>query len=86
MIEQNTHKSHPIDTSDVELPQEFEQFVEQMSENAAQSEYVKKERMQALERAYPKVQDGNLSICPMSIEPRAELPSDMKDDYHFGEI
>jgi len=61
-------------------------FVLCWSENAAQSEYVKKERMQALERAYPKVQDGKLSIYPMSIEPRAELPSDMKENYHFGEI
>lgn len=61
-------------------------FVLCWSENAAQSEYVKKERIQALERAYPKEQDGKLSIYPMSIEPRAELPSDMKDNYHFGEI
>lgn len=61
-------------------------FVLCWSENAAQSEYVKKERIQALERAYPKVQDGKLLIYPMSIEPRAELPSDMKDNYHFGEI
>ena len=61
-------------------------FVLCWSMNAAQSEYVKKERIQALERAYPKVHDGKLSIYPMSIEPRAELPSDMKDYYHFGEI
>lgn len=61
-------------------------FVLCWSENAAQREYVKKERIQALERAYPKVLDGELSIYPMSIEPRAELPSDMKDNYHFGEI
>lgn len=61
-------------------------FVLCWSENAAQSEYVKKERIQALERAYPKVQEGKLRIYPMSIEPRAELPSDMKDYYHFGEI
>lgn len=27
-----------------------------------------------------------LRIYPMSIEPRAELPSDMKENYHFGEI
>jgi len=26
------------------------------------------------------------NIYPMSIEPRAELPTDMKDNYHFGEM
>ena len=31
-------------------------------------------------------QKAKLRICPMSIEPRAELPSDMKDNYHFGEM
>lgn len=64
-------------------------FVLFWSENASKSEYVKKERKQALERAFPQVkpqQAAKLSIYPMSIEPRAELPSDMKDNYHFGEI
>lgn len=64
-------------------------FVLFWSENAAESEYVKKERTQALRRAFPQVrpqQAAKLSIYPMSIEPRAELPSDMKDNYHFGEI
>lgn len=31
-------------------------------------------------------QKAKLRICPMSIEPRAELPGDMKNYYHFGEI
>ena len=64
-------------------------FVLFWSENASKSEYVQKERLQALERAFPQVkpqQAAKLSIYPMSIEPRAELPSDMKDNYHFGEI
>ena len=64
-------------------------FVLFWSENAAQSDYVQKERTQALERAFPQVkpqQEAKLSIYPMSIEPRAELPSDMRDNYHFGEI
>ena len=64
-------------------------FVLCWSENASQSEYVKKEYMQALERAYPQIkpqEDAKLSIYPMSIEPRAELPEVMKDNYHFGEI
>ena len=64
-------------------------FVLFWSENAAKSEYVGKERAQALSRAFPQVkpqQAAKLSIYPMSIEPRAELPSDMKDNYHFGEI
>lgn len=64
-------------------------FVLFWSENASKSEYVDKERRQALERAFPQVkpqQEAKLSIYPMSIEPRAELPSDMKDNYHFGEL
>jgi len=64
-------------------------FVLFWSENASKSEYVDRERKQALELAFPQVkpqQAAKLSIYPMSIEPRAELPSDMKDNYHFGEI
>ena len=64
-------------------------FILCWSENASKSEYVQKERMQALERAFPQVQPekaAKLRIYPMSIEPRAELPVDMKDNYHFGEI
>ena len=64
-------------------------FVLFWSENASKSDYVEKERKQALERAFPQVkpqQDAKLSIYPMSIEPHAELPNDMKDNYHFGEI
>ena len=64
-------------------------FILCWSENASKSEYVQKERLQALERAFPQVKpekDAKLRIYPMSIEPRAELPSDMKDNYHFGEL
>jgi hypothetical protein len=64
-------------------------FILCWSENASKSEYVQKERLQALERAFPQVkpeQEAKLRIYPMSIEPRAELPIDMKENYHFGEI
>ena len=64
-------------------------FILCWSENASKSEYVQKERLQALERAFPQVQPENaakLRIYPMNIEPHAELPSDMKNYYHFGEI
>ena len=64
-------------------------FILCWSENASQSEYVQKERLQALERAFPQVkpeQEAKLRIYSLSIEPRAELPSDMKENYHFGEI
>lgn len=64
-------------------------FILCWSENAAKSEYVQKERFQALERAFPQVkpeQAAKLRIYPMSIEPHAELPGDMKNYYHFGEI
>ena len=64
-------------------------FILCWSENAAKSEYVQKERTKALERAYPQVkpeQAAKLRIYPISIEPRADLPSDMKNYYHFGEM
>lgn len=64
-------------------------FILCWSENASNSEYVQKERMQALERAYPQVQPeqaAKLRIYPISIEPRAELPSEMKNYYHFGTL
>lgn len=64
-------------------------FILCWSENASKSEYVQKERSQALERAFPQVrpeQAAKLRIYPMSIEPHAELPGDMKNYYHFGEI
>ena len=64
-------------------------FILCWSENASKSEYVQKERLQALERAFPQVkpeQEAKLRIYPMSIEPRAELPTDMKNYYHFGEM
>jgi hypothetical protein len=59
------------------------------SENAANSEYVEKERKQALQRAFPNVQPSEttgLTIYPVSIEPYAELPEDMKDYYNFEQL
>ena len=64
-------------------------FILCWSENALKSEYVQKERLQALEHAFPQVkpeQEAKLRIYPVSIEPRADLPGDMKENYHFGEI
>ena len=64
-------------------------FILCWSENASNSEYVQKERLLALERAYPQVQPeqaAKLRIYPMNIELHAELPSDMKNYYHFGTL
>lgn len=63
-------------------------FILCWSENAAQSDYVAKERRRALLRAYPQLshKEATLKICPISIEPRAELPSDMKEIYNFEVI
>ncbi len=64
-------------------------FILCWSENASNSEYVQKERLLALERAYPQVQPeqaAKLRIYPMNIEPHAELPIDMKNYYHFGTL
>lgn len=69
-----------IDSSDL--------FVLCWSKNAAVSEYVAKEKGRALLRAYPQLsqRDATLKICPISIEPRAELPEDMKEVYNFEVI
>ena len=60
-------------------------FILCWSENASRSEYVKKERMQALERAKPP-SAAKLTMYPINIEPFADPPSDMKDNYHFKTI
>lgn len=68
-----------IDTSDL--------FILCWSQNAAESEYVEKEKLQALSLSKNiDENNGTLTIHPLSIEPRAELPSDMKDDYNFEVI
>ena len=69
-----------IDSSDL--------FVLCWSKNAAASDYVAKEKGRALLRAYPQLsqRDATLKICPISIEPRTDLPSDMKEVYNFEVI
>ena len=86
---------HNLKAGDV-FPQVIQDYIESAdlfvlfwSENASLSEYVLKERTMALKRAFPMVRpakDARLSIYPMSIEPHAELPDDMKDYYHFGQL
>ena len=64
-------------------------FILCWSVNASKSKYVREERLEALKRAFPQVkpeQEAKLRIYPLSIEPRADLPDDMKENYHFGEI
>ena len=58
------------------------------SANAQKSEYVKKEIERALSHVYPQVarDSETLKIRPISIEPRADLPSSMRDIYHFEEL
>lgn len=69
-----------IDTSDL--------FILCWSKNAAQSDYVAKEKGRALLHAYPQLscKDATLKIYPISIKPRAELPDDMKEVYNFEVI
>lgn len=63
-------------------------FILFWSKNAEESDYVKKEIKRALQRAYPQLSmtEAKLKICPFSIEPRTELPAEMKDIYNFEEI
>ena len=59
------------------------------SEIKAGKDWREKITSEPLENVSLKVkpeQKAKLRICPMSIEPRAEFPGDMKNYYHFGEI
>ena len=59
-------------------------FILCWSKNAAES----LERRHALELAYPQVdmEKATITIHPISIEPHADYPSDMKEVYNFEEI
>lgn len=64
-------------------------FVLCWSENAAKSDYVEKERQEALALAYPQIKSkklARLEILPFNIEPHAVPPADMIKDYHFEEL
>lgn len=63
-------------------------FILCWSKNAKDSEYVTLERHQALALAYPQVdmEQASITIHPISIEPRAEYPQDMKKVYNFEEV
>ena len=83
---------HYLQPGDI-FPMKIREFIDSAdlfilcwSANAANSDYVDLERKRALERAYPKIkpiEKAPLRIYPMSIEPRAELPADMRDTYNF---
>lgn len=63
-------------------------FILCWSANAANSEYVGRERRRAMLRAYPQLShhEATLKIYPISIEPRTELPQDMAGIYNFEEV
>lgn len=63
-------------------------FILCWSKNAAESDYVQLERQQALALAFPQtdMEQATLSIHPISIEPHADYPCDMKEVYNFEEI
>lgn len=64
-------------------------FVLCWSENAAKSDYVEKERQEALALAYPQSKPrerARLRIHPYNIEPHAAPPADMIEHYHFEEL
>ena len=73
----------------VKFIQSADTFILCWSENAAQSEYVQKERKAALERAYPNSrprEDAQIRIKPYNIQPYATPPKDMIEHYHFEEL
>jgi hypothetical protein len=86
---------HYLKSGDV-YPEEIRNFINTSdlfilcwSANASKSEYVRKELSQALNLAYPKIQPrekARLTIRPISIDPRADPPDEMKDIYNFEEV
>ncbi len=86
---------HYLKSGDV-YPEEIKNFINTSdlfilcwSANASKSEYVRKELSQALNLAYPKIQPrekARLTIRPISIDPRADPPAEMKDIYNFEEF
>ena len=77
-------------------PEEISRFIQTAdtfvlcwSENAANSDYVEKERQEALALAYPQRkprEQTSLKILPFNIEPHADPPADMIEHYHFAEL
>ena len=63
-------------------------FILCWSKNAADSEYVAKEKAHAMLHAYPQVkkEDATIKIHPISIEPYTDLPDDMIKIYNFDVI
>lgn len=63
-------------------------FILCWSKNAAESVYVNLERNRAMSHAYPQVtmDKASITIHPISIEPRAAFPQDMKSTYNFEEV
>ena len=86
---------HYLRSGDV-YPEEIRNFINTSdlfilcwSANASKSEYVRKELSQALNLAYPKIQPrekARLAIRPISIDPRADPPDEMKEIYNFEEV
>ena len=69
--------------------QNADTFVLCWSENAAKSDYVERERKEALALAYPQSKPrerARLRIHPYNIEPHAVPPADMIEHYHFEEL
>ena len=69
--------------------QNADTFVLSWSENAAKSDYVERERQEALALAYPQSKPrerARLMIHPYNIEPHAVPPADMIEHYHFEEL
>lgn len=69
--------------------QSADTFVLCWSQNAAKSDYVEKERQEALALAYPRKKPrelASLRIYPYNIKPHAIPPKDMIEDYYFEEL
>lgn len=68
---------------------ESDLFLLLWSENAAKSDYVEKEYLHAMQRAYPQVQPrqkASIVIKPYIIDPLADPPPMLKDIYNFSSI
>ena len=77
-----------FDESILEHIDESDLFLLLWSENAANSDYVRKEYRHAMTRAYPQLNkdDARIAIKPLVISPPADPPADMKKIYNFKRI
>ena len=68
--------------------EESDLFLLLWSQNAAQSDYVEKEYLHAIQYAYPQMDREKATLCfkPLCINPKADPPDKLKNIYNFSTV